>query len=156
VKFVLAQFVDIHGTAKTKAVPASHFEDILDPGAGFAGFAVWGCSPAPTSWQWAIHQRSRWCHGCLVLPTWSALGIHGQPYDYDTRFVLLSRLNGLGERVGRFTGLEPEFSLLHKDEGVIHPYDGSDTLDKPCYDYKGLSRSRAYIEKLVATASCWL
>jgi len=40
VKFVLAQFVDIHGTAKTK-VPASHFEDILDPGAGFAGFAVW-------------------------------------------------------------------------------------------------------------------
>jgi len=34
---------------------------------------------------------------------------------------------------------------------VAHPYDGSDTLDKPCYDYKGLSRSRAYIEKLVAS-----
>ncbi len=42
VKFVLAQFVDMHGTAKTKAVPASHFEDILCPGAGFSGFAVWG------------------------------------------------------------------------------------------------------------------
>ncbi len=42
VKFVLAQFVDIHGAAKTKAVPASHFDDILNPGAGFAGFAIWG------------------------------------------------------------------------------------------------------------------
>ena len=37
IKFVLAQFVDMHGTAKTKAVPISHFEDILCPGAGFAG-----------------------------------------------------------------------------------------------------------------------
>ena len=42
VKFVLAQFVDIHGVAKTKLVPVSHFEDILNDGAGFAGFAVWG------------------------------------------------------------------------------------------------------------------
>jgi glutamine synthetase len=49
VKFVLAQFVDIHGTAKTKAVPASHFDDILDPGAGFAGFAVWGLAQQPNS-----------------------------------------------------------------------------------------------------------
>jgi len=84
VKFVLAQFVDIHG-AKTKAVRL-HFEDILDRCWLRAGFAVWGlgCSPtAPTSWQWAIHQRSRWCHGCLVLPTWSALGMFtGNNADY--------------------------------------------------------------------------
>jgi len=29
IKFVLAQFVDIHGVAKTKAVPVEHFEDII-------------------------------------------------------------------------------------------------------------------------------
>jgi glutamine synthetase len=35
IKFVLAQFVDIHGVAKTKAVPVEHFEDvILEDGAG--------------------------------------------------------------------------------------------------------------------------
>ena len=39
IKFVLAQFVDIHGVAKTKSVPASHFQDILEGGAGFAGAA---------------------------------------------------------------------------------------------------------------------
>jgi glutamine synthetase len=48
VKFVLAQFVDIHGVAKTKAVPVEHFEDIiLVDGAGFAGFAVWGMGQEP-------------------------------------------------------------------------------------------------------------
>ncbi len=47
VKFVLAQFVDIHGVAKTKAVPASHYEDVLTDGAGFAGFAVWGLGQEP-------------------------------------------------------------------------------------------------------------
>jgi glutamine synthetase len=31
------------------------------------------------------------------------------------------------------------------------PADGTDLLDKPCYDYKGLSRSRHFIEKLVAS-----
>src|SRR6266404_4989835 len=42
IKFVLAQFVDIHGVAKTKAVPVEHFEDIiLEDGAGFAGFPGW-------------------------------------------------------------------------------------------------------------------
>ena len=50
VKFVLAQFVDIHGVAKTKAVPVEHFEDvILCDGAGFAGFAVWGLGQEPHS-----------------------------------------------------------------------------------------------------------
>ena len=48
IKFVLAQFVDIHGVAKTKAVPVEHFEDIiLEDGAGFAGFAVWGMGQEP-------------------------------------------------------------------------------------------------------------
>ena len=28
VKLVLAQFVDVHGVAKTKAVPFTHFDDI--------------------------------------------------------------------------------------------------------------------------------
>ena len=42
--------------------------------------------------------------------------------------------------------------LLRKDEqGKIQPCDPTDTLDKPCYDYKGLSRSLTFIEKLVTS-----
>lgn len=155
VKFVLAQFVDIHGVAKTKAVPATHFEDILDPGAGFAGFAVWGLAMQPNSPDFlAVGDPST-----LSLVPWmpgfarvACIGhVHGQPYPYDARFVLMQQIERLKQKGWTFyTGIEPEFSLLSKDEhGKIHPCDPTDTLDKPCYDYKGLSRSRAFIEKLV-------
>ena len=45
IKFILAQFVDIHGVAKTKSVPAKHLDMILSDGAGFAGFAAGSGKP---------------------------------------------------------------------------------------------------------------
>jgi len=155
VKFVLAQFVDIHGVAKTKAVPAKHFEDILNPGAGFAGFALWGFAMQPNSPDFlAVGDPST-----LSLMPWmpgfarvACIGhVHGKPYPYDARFVLMQQIERLKQKGWTlYTGIEPEFSLLSKDQnGNIYPSDTTDTLDKPCYDYKGLSRSRAFIEKLV-------
>ena len=47
IKFVLAQFVDIHGAAKAKAVPVEHLDMVLSDGAGFAGFALWGFGMGP-------------------------------------------------------------------------------------------------------------
>src|SRR5471032_592627 len=47
VKYVLAQFVDIHGVAKAKSVPVAHLNSILTAGAGFAGFAIWGVGIEP-------------------------------------------------------------------------------------------------------------
>ena len=47
IKFILAQFVDIHGSAKAKAVPVQHLDMILSDGAGFAGFALWGLGMDP-------------------------------------------------------------------------------------------------------------
>ena len=34
IKFILAQFVDIHGAAKSKAVASSHYDDLVGAGAG--------------------------------------------------------------------------------------------------------------------------
>lgn len=155
IKFILAQFVDIHGVAKTKAVPASHFEDILDPGAGFAGFAVWGLGMNPHSPDYmAVGDLST-----LSLVPWMpgfarivCVGhVKGEPYPYDARYVLMQQIERLQQRGWMLnTGVEPEFVLLRKDErGQIHPFDATDTLDKPCYDFRGLSRSAAFLEKLV-------
>jgi glutamine synthetase len=47
VKYVLAQFVDIHGVAKAKSVPLAHLKSVLKAGAGFAGFAIWGVGIEP-------------------------------------------------------------------------------------------------------------
>jgi glutamine synthetase len=157
IKFVLAQFVDIHGVAKTKAVPASHFDDILHPGAGFAGFALWGVGMQPNSPDFlAVGDPTT-----LTLVPWmpgyarmACVGhVLGQPYGYDARFVLMQQIERLKQKGWiMYTGLEPEFSLLSRDEnGKVDLSDRTDTLDKPCYDYKGLSRSRAYLEKLVSS-----
>ncbi len=157
VKFILAQFVDIHGAAKTKAVPASHFEDILTTGAGFAGFAVWGFGMNPSSRDYlAVGDLSTlslvpWMPGFARIVCNGH--VDGQPYPYDARVILLNQLAKLkAQGLTLYTGLEPEFALLKKDEqGRLHPFDGTDTLDKPCYDYKGLSRSAPFLEKLVSS-----
>jgi glutamine synthetase len=41
--------------------------------------------------------------------------------------------------------------FARSQDGSIAPADETDRLDKPCYDYKGLTRSRAFIERLVDT-----
>ena len=49
IEYLLAQFVDINGSAKVKMVPASHLDDIIDTGAGFAGAALPGMGQGPAS-----------------------------------------------------------------------------------------------------------
>ncbi len=157
VKFVLAQFVDIHGVAKTKAVPASHLNDVLTDGAGFAGFAVWGLGQEPHDADYmAVGELST-----LSLVPWQPGyarivcngTVKGKPWPFDTRHILRRQLERLTSRGWTLNmGLEPEFMLLaRRADGTLAPADATDTLDKPCYDYKGLSRSRQFIERLVAS-----
>ena len=154
VKYVLAQFVDIHGVAKAKAVPLAHLESVLGAGAGFAGFAIWGVGITPngpdfmavgdlatlTPVPWQPEFARIVCEG----------HVRGEAWDYDSRVTLKKQTARLAERGWTlYTGLEPEFSLLRRGaDGTIEPCDGSDTLAKPCYDYKGLSRTREFLERL--------
>jgi len=154
VKFLLAQFVDIHGAAKTKMVPARQLKSIVKTGAGFAGFATWGMGMEP-------HDPDFMARGdlnTLTLLPWQpgyarivCVGhVNDEVHEYDSRAVLMKQVARLAERGYTLnTGLEPEFFLLVKDEdgNVVVP-DESDTLDKPCYDYKGLSRQRHFLEAL--------
>jgi glutamine synthetase len=155
VKYILAQFVDIHGTAKTKSVPAKCLLDVVEKGAGFAGFAVWGLGMEPNGPDF----MARGDLDTLTLVPWqpgyARLVCDGfvneEPYPYDSRVVLKRQLQLLADRGWTLnTGLEPEFSLFtrHQD-GNLSIVDETDVLDKPCYDYKGLSRSREFLENLV-------
>jgi glutamine synthetase len=76
--------------------------------------------------------------------------VEGKPYGHDARVVLKAQTDRLAKNGWiLYTGLEPEFSLLKMDDkGQIHPFDDSDTLQKPCYDYKGITRQSAFLEKL--------
>lgn len=154
IKYVLAQFADIHGVAKVKSVPAAHLEDVLAAGAGFAGGAIWGTGIAPNGPDYmAVGDLPT-----LGLVPWQAGyarivcdgHVNGKPYEYDARVVLKKQLDKMQKKGWTFyTGLEPEFSLLKKDEqGHLTPFDNSDLLQKPCYDYKGITRQSAFLEKL--------
>src|SRR5436305_1619092 len=49
INHLLIQFVDLHGAAKVKLVPATALRDVCAVGAGFAGGAVWGMGQGPHS-----------------------------------------------------------------------------------------------------------
>lgn len=155
IKFVLAQFVDIHGTAKTKSVPVDHFDDVLHAGVGFAGFAISGMGIDPNGPDYMAVGDLNTISMVPWQPGYARIvcdgHVKGQPWIFDSRVVLKKQIERLKEKGFTFyTGLEPEFSLLKKAEnGDIAPCDPTDTLTKPCYDYKGLSRVRGYLEKLV-------
>ena len=155
IKYILAQFVDIHGVAKTKSVPVNCLMDVVETGAGFAGFAVHGLGMEPHGPDFL----ARGDLDTLSLVPWQpgyarivCEGyVNGEQHPYDSRVVLKRQIDRLTKRGWTLnTGLEPEFSLFKRTpEGGLTPVDESDVLAKPCYDYKGLSRSREFLETFV-------
>ncbi len=155
IKYVLAQFVDIHGVAKTKSVPAKNIFDVVEKGAGFAGFAVAGLAMEPHGPDFLARGDLSTLSIVPWQPGYARLVCDGYvnnaPHPYCSRVVLKNQLQRLEDKGWTLnTGLEPEFYLFKKGaDGELLPVDDSDTLAKPCYDYKGLSRSREFLERLV-------
>jgi len=156
IKYILAQFVDIHGSAKAKAVPAEHLEMVLTDGAGFAGFALWGFGMGPHGPDYmAVGDLSTlmpipWMPGFARMATYGH--VHGKPYPYDSRVALKVQLDKLAAQgMTLYTGIEPEFMLLkRRADNSLGPWDATDSLEKPCYDYKGLARSTDFLDRLVS------
>ncbi len=153
VRYVLAQFVNIHGVSKTKAVPVEHFESVVTDGAGFAAFAVGGLGLGPETPDYmAVGDLSTlslvpWMPGYARIVCEGHM--RGEPWHYDPRVVLKRQTEHLKERGWTlYTGLEPEFYLLSRENGRLGPADTTDDLEKPCYDYKGLARQRSFLEKI--------
>ncbi|CAA9462886.1 MAG: Glutamine synthetase type I [uncultured Rubrobacteraceae bacterium] len=153
VRYVLAQFVNIHGVSKTKAVPVEHFESVVTDGAGFAAFAVGGLGLGPETPDYmAVGDLSTlslvpWMPGYARIVCEGHM--RGEPWHYDPRVVLKKQADRLKERGWTlYTGLEPEFYLLSRQNGRLGPADTTDDLEKPCYDYKGLARQRSFLERI--------
>ena len=154
VRYVLAQFVDIHGVAKSKSVPVDHLEDILTDGVGFAGGGVHGLRLEPHESEYMLVgdlstlKLLPWAPGyARVMGTGT---VDGKPHQIDTRNILKAQTARLSERGWVLnTGIEPEFSLLQRTaDGSVVPLDDTDCLQKPAYDYRGLSRVRVFLERV--------
>jgi glutamine synthetase len=157
VRYVLAQFVDIHGSAKAKSVPVEHLEMVLTDGAGFAGFALWGFGMGPEGPDYMAIGDLDTLSVIPWLPGHARLvcngTVRGKPYPYCSRVNAKRQLAKLADRgLTLFTGIEPEFMLLgRRADGSLGPCDATDDLDKPCYDYKGLSRAAPCLDEMVTS-----
>ncbi len=157
VRYVAVQWVDIHGAAKAKIVPAAAWADTCAPGggAGFAGFANHGFArkaehpelvarPDPSTVTVLPHRSD-------VAVAFSTVTDDGRVVGCDSRAILA----GVQERataagLAPVAGMEPEFFLLRETaEGTLVLYDGLDALDKPCYDLKALLRSAPVVTAIV-------
>ena len=157
IQFILTQFVDIHGAAKTKMVPASNLDHAIDTGAGFAGGGVWGLGQGPHSHDMLAridldtYTPMPWKEGVARFA--SDLYVDDEPHPYCAR-VNLERVLGRARSEGYVfnVGIEPEhFLVTRADDGAISVWNpsGLDTLDKPCYDFKGLSAVMDYLQDMM-------
>lgn len=156
IKYLLVQFVDIHGSAKVKMVPARCIDDVVYDGAGFAGGAVWGMGQGAHSHDLmgradpASYTPLPWEPGVARLA--ADIYVDGLAHPYCPRVNLkrnLAQLSELGYILN--VGIEPEFFLVKKNaDGSINIADdlGIDTLSKPCYDFKGINQYMGFLKEL--------
>jgi len=155
VEFFLCSFVEMSGAPKAKLVPATHLEDMVEDGAGFAGFATGNMGQEPHDPDMANMPDFS---SLTILPwrsniSWVAgnIEVEGEPFDYCPRTILqrqLERARGMGYVFN--VGVEAEFMLLRRDEtGKYVPSDPLDTLEKPCYDLLTLNRNLDFMTILI-------
>ena len=154
IEFVFAQFVEMYGKPNAKLVPATHLEDVFAEGAGFAGFAAGelgqgphdpdiAAMPDPASFTPVPWQPNLARFACDVY-------VDGEPWPYCPRTILKGTMERARERGLVFKiGMEPEFFLTRRTEdGGVEVADPLDTLDRPCYDMKALTRQYDFISTL--------
>lgn len=153
--YYLAQFVDIHGRPKAKLVPARHKEMIFTSGAGFAGFAIAGMGLGPEGHEFmAVGDRELirpvpWMPGTASVTCEGH--VQGKPHDFDSRVIARKALQAFRAQTGCefYAGLEPEFFLLKRNaQGRWDVATESESLDKPCYDFRHLSSVAACLVEL--------
>ena len=156
IEFSFAQFVEMYGKPNAKLVPTSHLEDMFRDGAGFAGFATGelgqgpndpdiAAMPDPASFTPVPWQPKLARFACDVY-------VEGEPWPYCPRTILKRQMARARERGLVFKiGMECEFFLTTQDEhGQLQVADPLDTLERPCYDMKALTRQFDFISTLSA------
>jgi glutamine synthetase len=155
VRYALANFVDLHGVCKAKAVPIEHLPQMLAGSELFTGAAVDGVPQDVSDDEVATLPDPA---SATVLPwrpdtVWFAsnLQLNGRPFEACSRNILC-RVRDQAAAMGlRFNlGVETEFFVLRRTaEGALEPSSAADQLDKPCYDLRGLLDNLGWLDELV-------
>ena len=154
IQFFLAQFVEMHGKPNAKLMPVQAIDDLLEEGAGFAGFAAGPIGQTPASPDMlavpdtSSYTRVPWQPDLARFAC--DVTVEGEAWPYCPRTILrnaVARAAKLGFSLKM--GLEAEFFLVRKDDdGQLVVDDPLDTSEQPCYDAKALYRNYEFLTTL--------
>jgi glutamine synthetase len=151
IEFYFAQFVDMYARPSAKLVPAAYLDDLVRDGAGFAGFAAGEIGQLPSDPDIAAIPDLR---SFTPVPWEPTLGrfacdvyVEGEEWPYCPRTILRRALARAAEKgYELMIGLELEYFLVRqRPDGSLELADPLDTLEKPCYDLKGLTRNYDFL-----------
>ncbi|MGI8519196.1 MAG: type III glutamate--ammonia ligase [Actinomycetota bacterium] len=150
IEFYFAQFVDMHARQSAKLVPATNLDDLVNEGAGFAGFAAGELGQAPSDPDIAAIPDLRSFTPVPWQPNLARFAcdiyVEGEEWPYDPRLILRRQLEKARAKGYQFMmGLELEYFLLREKDSGIEVADPLDTSEKPCYDLKGLTRNYEFL-----------
>jgi glutamine synthetase type III len=150
VKYFMVSYTDLFGGQRAKLVPAQAINDMVDDGAGFAGFATWlDLTPAHPDMMAVPDPES-----VIQLPwkkevAWLASNcvMEKKPVAQAPRNVLRRLIDEAAQEGLRVkTGVEPEFFLLTPEgDKIADPYDNA---EKPCYDQQAVMRQYDVISEV--------
>jgi glutamine synthetase len=151
IQFLFAQFVDMHAKPNAKLVPATHLEDLLTEGAGFAGFAAGEIGQRPNDPDMIAMPDVRSLTPLPWRPEVARFAcdvtVEGEEWPYCPRTILrrqIERAKALGYEFK--IGYELEYFLVRRrEDGGIELADPLDTLDLPCYDMRALTRNLDFV-----------
>jgi glutamine synthetase type III len=150
VKFILVSFTDLQGRMRSKLVPVSAIDQLMEGGASFAGFAGGYDLRASDTDIVVLPEAETF----LVLPwnsevAWVTGDLYkdGEPLSQCPRNQLKSNFEKAKEDGFIMkTGVEPEFFLLDGEKHAI--FDKKDKLKRPCYDQLTLMRSYHVVSEI--------
>jgi glutamine synthetase len=146
VEFLFAMFVDLHGKPCAKLVPVAALDQLLEDGAGFAGYAAGAMGQIPSSPDIAAmpdissYMPAPWCPGLGIVQC--DPHVEGQPWPYAPRVILRTHVDRLKEAgFNMMVGAEAEYFLVRRSpSGDIEIADPLDRAKAPCYDARALTR----------------
>src|SRR5438552_10333542 len=153
IEFYFAQFVDMYARPSAKLVPAAYLDDLVNEGAGFAGFAAGEIGQLPSDPDIAAIPDLRSYTPVPWEPTLARFAcdirVDGEEWPYDPRTILRGQLAKAKAKGYVFKiGAECEFFLLRQVDGKIEIADALDNADRPCYDMRPLTRQYDFISTL--------
>jgi glutamine synthetase len=157
IAYCLAAFVDVHGTAKAKAVPIEHFARMMAGSELFTGAALDGLGQGPSDDELSVHPEL----GAIVSLPWEPtvawapgfLRYHSEPWPMCSRQVLQRQVErAAGIELVFNLGIETEFYLVRREGAGVVPANPLDELPKAAYDVVGLLENLPFMDQLVRYA----